>query len=89
MNMKRLVLVLSLLAAATATQAEGLGSLAAIEVQAPQSRQQQWEARMTQIANYMRFRTLDLRLQRLLDDNSEQLLEQVEKKVSDELDLYS
>ncbi len=87
--MKRLVLVLSLLAAATATQAEGLGSLAAVAVQAPQSRQQQWEARMTQIANYMRSRSLDLRLQRLLDDNREQLLEQVEKKVSDELDLYS
>lgn len=87
--MKRLFLVLSLLAAATAAQAEGPGSLAAVEVQAPQIRQQQWEARMTRIANYMRFRTMDLRLQRLLDDIREQLLEQVEKKVSDELDLYS
>lgn len=87
--MKKLVLVLSLLVAASAAQADGPGSLAAVAAPAPQSRQQQWEARMAQIANYMRFRTLDLRLQRLLDDNREQLLEQVEKKVSDELDLYS
>ena len=87
--MKKLILALSLLVAANAAQAEGLGSLAAVEAQAPQSRPPQWETRMVRIANYVRFRALDLRLQRLLDDNREQLMERVEKKVNAELDLYS